>query len=83
MEWPNPQKKLTSSCADNVSKMVTDASLFHYSVGYVANAYFSINGKILPRYGAMPYIMIPFAMSHKIAPMLKEYLPYFFFVLRH
>ncbi|MCL2319456.1 MAG: hypothetical protein FWC45_05170 [Treponema sp.] len=63
--------------------MVLNTSLFHYTVGDMANAYLAVYREILSCNGTMPNIMIPFAMADKIAPLLQENLPDFFFVFCH
>ena len=62
---------------------MANTRLLHYGVGYMTNANFTINGKIPTSHGAVPYIVIPFPASHKMAPMFRQYFPDFFFVFRH
>ncbi|GBU28479.1 hypothetical protein R84B8_02038 [Treponema sp. R8-4-B8] len=60
--------------------MMPNSRLFHYAIGDMTDAYFPIYRKIFFSDGAIPYIMVPFAVTHKMTIIFKKNLPDFFLV---
>jgi hypothetical protein len=51
-------------------KVIINPSLFHNTVGYMADPYLPVHRKIFTGDGAMPYIVIAFSMPHKMTAMV-------------
>ena len=62
---------------------MVNAGLFHNTVGGMAFSYLPINGNVTVSDGAMPNIMVAFAMPHKIAAIFKQKGSHFLFVIIH
>ena len=60
-----------------------NARKFHYSISDMTDAYFSIDRKSYSCYGAIPYIVIPLDVTHKMASMFQEKLSDFLFIFGH
>jgi len=63
--------------------MMSNSRLFHYAIGDMTDAYLSIYGKIAIGNWAVPYIVIPFAVTYKMTVMFEKNLPDFFLVFSH
>jgi hypothetical protein len=58
-------------------------ALPHYGVGGMTGFNFAVNGYMTFRDGAVPNIMIAFAMTFKITTVRPQYFPYFFLIVSH
>ena len=64
-------------------EMMLNIRLFHYGVGGMPGLDFYRNGKRMTVLRTMPHLVASLALPHEIAAMLREFLPYPFFILCH
>ena len=63
--------------------MILDTRLFHNAVGDVADADFTVNGKVSAVDRAVPDVMIAFTVPHKIAAVFPQNVPDLVLVFGH
>jgi hypothetical protein len=62
---------------------MTNTRLFHYAIGNMTDAYLPIYREISLGNGAIPYIVVSLAVTHKMTVMFEKKLTDFFLVFSH
>jgi len=60
-----------------------NSRLFHYTIGNMTDAYLPIYRETSLGNWAIPYIVVPLAVTHKMTVMSEKKLPDFFLVFSH
>jgi len=64
-------------------KMMPNSRLFHYAIGNMTDTYLPIYREISLGNWAIPYIVVPFAVTHKMTVILEKKLSDFFLIFSH